>query len=158
MSLDLRNSTDTRVQRSNDPSVRDSGATKGTGEFGRMVNRPVNMAQRNAQERATGWKVLESAMHKQYATVGMKTSLNRYESYRTLQKTVDGMKKSGWDQQINDPVLQGTRDQFAMNSESNMKYLELQQKFQDESRQHTALSNLMKARHDSTKASINEIK
>ena len=40
----------------------------------------------------------------------------------------------------------------------NMAYLALQNEMQKESREHNAISNIMKVRHDSAKAAINNIR
>jgi hypothetical protein len=40
----------------------------------------------------------------------------------------------------------------------NMAYLSLQNEMQKESREHNAISNIMKVRHDSAKAAINNIR
>lgn len=51
--------------------------------------------------------------------------------------------------------------QRALNAESqqfNMAYLQLQNDMQRESREHNAISNIMKVRHDSAKAAINNIR
>ncbi|MBJ6759243.1 hypothetical protein JGU66_00620 [Myxococcaceae bacterium JPH2] len=51
--------------------------------------------------------------------------------------------------------------QKLMNAEGqkfNMAYLQLQNEMQQESREHNAISNIMKVRHDSAKAAINNIR
>lgn len=156
MSLELH-TTDTRVTRANDIAGRELTVPGANGEFAKVLGpRPVNMAQKNANDRATGWRVLENALSKQFA--GVSTSqLRRYDAYRSLQKTVDGM-KAAKDDPYSDAVLQATREQFEANVESNMKYLELQHKMQQMNTQFSCLSNLMKARHDSVKNSVSEIK
>lgn len=50
------------------------------------------------------------------------------------------------------------REMMEMNQSFNMQYLGLQQQMQNENRQFTTLSNLIKTRHDTAKAAINNIK
>ena len=45
-----------------------------------------------------------------------------------------------------------------MNQSFNMQYLGLQQQMQDESRQFTLLSNIMKTKHDTAKNSISNLR
>ncbi|OGQ92186.1 MAG: hypothetical protein A2289_02550 [Deltaproteobacteria bacterium RIFOXYA12_FULL_58_15] len=45
-----------------------------------------------------------------------------------------------------------------MNQSFNMQYLGLQQQMQSDNRQYTSLSNIMKIKHDTVKASINNIR
>jgi hypothetical protein len=47
---------------------------------------------------------------------------------------------------------------LASHTEQSMRYLELQQRISSESRRFSALSNVMKARHDTTKTAINNIR
>ena len=44
------------------------------------------------------------------------------------------------------------------NQQFSMAYLKLQDEMQRESREHTTVSNVMKVRHDSAKAAINNIR
>lgn len=45
-----------------------------------------------------------------------------------------------------------------LNMASNLQYLQLQQKMQDENRRFTLLSNIMKTKHDTAKSSIQNIR
>jgi hypothetical protein len=47
---------------------------------------------------------------------------------------------------------------MTQNTDQNMYYLKLQQQISDENRQYTALSNVLKARHDTVKNAIGNIR
>jgi len=49
-------------------------------------------------------------------------------------------------------------DVLAQNSDQNLYYLRLQQQISAESREYTALSNVLKARHDTVKNAIGNIR
>lgn len=53
------------------------------------------------------------------------------------------------------PTMEGALTEHA---NETMRYLELQQRISSENRRYTALSNVMKARHDTAKAAINNIR
>jgi hypothetical protein len=48
--------------------------------------------------------------------------------------------------------------EMALNTEQNMYYLKLQQEISAESREYTALSNVLKARHDMVKNAIGNLR
>jgi hypothetical protein len=55
-------------------------------------------------------------------------------------------------------LLEAQRALSADGQKFNMAYLALQNEMQKESREHNAISNIMKVRHDSAKAAINNIR
>ncbi|GEL70749.1 MULTISPECIES: hypothetical protein [Myxococcus] len=55
-------------------------------------------------------------------------------------------------------LLEAQKVLAAEGQKFNMAYLQLQNEMQKESREHTAVSNIMKVRHDSAKAAINNIR
>ncbi|WP_342375630.1 hypothetical protein NVS55_30665 [Myxococcus stipitatus] len=60
--------------------------------------------------------------------------------------------QDGWD------LLEAQRALSADGQRFNAAYLQLQNEMQRESREHNAVSNIMKVRHDSAKAAINNIR
>ncbi|BDG08940.1 hypothetical protein [Anaeromyxobacter paludicola] len=54
-------------------------------------------------------------------------------------------------------VLEATRALQIESQSMNLQYLQLQESMQAESREYTALSNVMKVKHDTAKAAINNI-
>jgi hypothetical protein len=61
-------------------------------------------------------------------------------------------KGEAWD------MLEAQKLMAAEGQKFNMAYLQLQNEMQRESREHNAVSNIMKVRHDSAKAAINNIR
>lgn len=55
-------------------------------------------------------------------------------------------------------LLEAQRALSVEGQKFNMAYLQLQNEMQKESREHNAVSNIMKVRHDSAKAAINNIR
>jgi hypothetical protein len=51
-----------------------------------------------------------------------------------------------------------TKDLQEMNQSFNLQYLQLQQKMQQESRQYTLISNIMKTKHDTAKSAMQNIR
>lgn len=54
-------------------------------------------------------------------------------------------------------LLQATKQMNEQNQSFNLQYLQLQEQMQKESREYQTVSNIMKVRHDSAKAAINNI-
>ncbi len=55
-------------------------------------------------------------------------------------------------------LMNATQDMQEMNMSFNLQYLQLQQNMQQENRQFTLMSNIMKTKHDTAKAAINNIR
>jgi hypothetical protein len=55
-------------------------------------------------------------------------------------------------------MMMATREMQELNQQFNLQYLGLQQKIQGENRQFTALSNVMKTKHDTAKNALNNLK
>ena len=55
-------------------------------------------------------------------------------------------------------LLAAQKEMQAEGAKMNLAYMELQNQMQAESRAHNAISNIMKVRHDSAKAAINNIR
>ena len=51
-----------------------------------------------------------------------------------------------------------TSDMQEMNMSFNLQYLQLQQDMQAQNRQYTLVSNIMKVKHDTAKAAINNVR
>ena len=54
--------------------------------------------------------------------------------------------------------LLATKEMQEMNQSFNLQYLELQQNMQQENRKFSTLSNIMKTKHDTAKATINNVR
>ena len=57
-----------------------------------------------------------------------------------------------------DNLMAATRQMQEMNQSFNLQYLNLQQNMQQENRQFTMMSNIMKTKHDTAKSAINNIR
>ena len=55
-------------------------------------------------------------------------------------------------------LLNATKQMQAVQMSFNLQYLQLQSQMQHENRSYTAISNIMKARHDTVKNSISNIR
>ena len=55
-------------------------------------------------------------------------------------------------------LLQATKEMQEMNMSFNLQYLNLQKNMQDENRQFTMISNIMKTKHDTAKNAINNVR
>ena len=55
-------------------------------------------------------------------------------------------------------MLKATKELQEMNQQFNMEYLNLQQEMQGENRRISALSNVMKTKHDTAKAMIQDVR
>jgi len=57
-----------------------------------------------------------------------------------------------------DALLQATKAMQETQMSFNLQYLQLQSQMQDENRTYTAVSNIMKTRHDTVKNSISNVR
>ena len=55
-------------------------------------------------------------------------------------------------------MMQATREMQEMNQQFNLQYLNLQQDMQQENRKFTAISNVMKTKHDTAKSMIQNVR
>jgi septal ring factor EnvC (AmiA/AmiB activator) len=55
-------------------------------------------------------------------------------------------------------LLEALRGMAEMSESFNIQYLDLQKQMQDENRRYTLVSNIMKTKHDTAKAAINNIR
>jgi hypothetical protein len=65
---------------------------------------------------------------------------------------------SSSDNACSQQLMQATRDMQEMSMSFNLQYLALQQKMQNQNRQYTAMSNVMKTKHDPTRNVINNVR
>ena len=64
--------------------------------------------------------------------------------------------RAGGDSQA--PLLQATQEMQEMQMSFNLQYLQLQSQMQNENRQFTMVSNIMKTKHDTVKNSISNVR
>ena len=70
-------------------------------------------------------------------------------------KEVGLLTQSGGDSST---LFQATKQMQEMNQSFNLQYLDLQKKMQDENRQFTLISNIMKKKHEAAREAINNIR
>ena len=85
--------------------------------------------------------------------------------YSTLAKKVEAVAKAGSAVNASNPdrgalnaLLEATRQMQETQMSFNLQYLELQSQMQNENRSYTAVSNMLKTKHDTVKNSINNIR
>ncbi len=71
---------------------------------------------------------------------------------------VDGVAQAGSASSDSSQLMQATREMQELNMSFNMQYLQLQQKMQQDNRQFTMLSNIMKTKHDTAKNAISNVR
>jgi hypothetical protein len=133
-----------------------SGRAGSTENFSRMLNKQTNApgAAQQANERVAGWKTVEAALQRT-AQGQERSSLSRFAAYQDVTKTLGSMRSRN--KRSGDVSMDAMQDGMELNAEQNMRYLELQQRMQEETIAHECLSNLMKARAESVKNSLSAI-
>ncbi len=125
-------------------------------DFARVLGfQGEDVAQRNADQRAKGWRVIEAALAKQINTVG-EGALKRYAAYDKLSSTIDRMRVRG-NSRFTDPAMAAMYDSVETGAEANMRYLELQYQMTFMGQNWDCISNLMKARAEAVKNSLSGI-
>lgn len=79
--------------------------------------------------------------------------------YSALSQKVASVGKLAADpHHTHEQLVQAVKDLDAMQMSFNLQYLQLQDAMQNENRSYTAVSNIMKTKHDTVKNSINNIR
>jgi hypothetical protein len=123
-------------------------------DFGTVLARTAQTAGSVVASLVPGSPAVSAAV----ASVGsvVSTSASSVRSAAALPGTggVGGTTGQGeqWD------LLAAQKEMQAEGAKMNLAYMELQNQMQAESRAHNAVSNIMKVRHDSAKAAINNIR
>ncbi len=113
-------------------------------------SRAVVSGAESAVRRLPGGPVLAAAFRPGHGTPGGASgSVSAEGSSGTASSGVEGAGSAG------EP---GVEDVLQHNSDMNLYYLELQERISAESRSYTALSNVLKARHDTVKNAIGNIR
>lgn len=81
-------------------------------------------------------------------------SADRTESGRASKSTPIGAAMSG----AQDQLLNATKQMQETQMSFNLQYLQLQSQMQHENRSYTAISNILKAKHDTVKNSISNVR
>lgn len=75
-----------------------------------------------------------------------------------LEKSYDGMRSSAGGSDSQNQLLAATKQMQETQMSFNLQYLQLQSQMQQENRSYTAVSNIMKTKHDTVKNSISNIR
>src|SRR5271165_2036042 len=118
-----------------------------------------NMAQ--AMDQAQSDLAALNQHHESYRQSAEKLSV----LYSSLSKKAEqvsnaasALKSSGASSSSMNQLMQATQQMQEMQMSFNLQYLQLQQQMQQESRQYTEVSNIMKSRHDTVKNAISNMK
>ncbi|WP_225410833.1 hypothetical protein [Stigmatella hybrida] len=124
-------------------------------EFGAVFARTAQEAVRAGTGLAGGMvvspPVMSAAVSSVRSTVSLATSVTGGGAALPGVGGAAG-KGEAWD------LLEAQKLMAAEGQKFNLEYLQLQNAMQQESREHNAVSNIMKVRHDSAKAAINNIR
>ena len=79
-------------------------------------------------------------------------------TYASTGSTGDAVANAAGGGDSSNQLMQATREMQELNMSFNMQYLQLQQKMQQDNRQFTMLSNIMKTKHDTAKNAISNVR
>ena len=151
---------------SGDTSVRQTPRT----DFGTMVRNGVATgagavagATGVAAPFVPGGAVVSAAVNGAAGAMGASGGVGNYSSGGTLNMPGTGPgagTNTGTPQTGNamQDMMNQTKDMQEMQMSFSLQYLQLQNKMQNENRQYTTVSNVMKTKHDTAKATINNVR
>lgn len=129
------------------------------GDFSRFLGwKPETDAEKSGEQQTDGWRTVQVAIQKEMDKVG-KGAVQRGSSYRNIFIAPSAFKNQpGRERDYLTEGLNAVSNSLEQSQELNMRYLEMQYKFQLASKNYTCVTNLMKARHDSVKKSMDDVK
>jgi hypothetical protein len=124
--------------------------TKPESMFGSESHKPSEWAwaEREEDERITGAKPIPANVWKGPEYIPKKSWSGTDQDYNPFAS-------SGSEQEA---LMQATKEMQEMNQSFNLEYLQLQQDMQNQNRQFTLVSNIMKTKHDTAKSAINNVR
>jgi hypothetical protein len=120
-------------------------------DFGTVLARTVQTAGGVVASMLPGAPMVSAAVKSVNAVVSTSASSARGAAVGAGAEGSGGQGEQ-WD------LLAAQKEMQAEGAKMNLAYMELQNQMQAESRAHNAVSNIMKVRHDSAKAAINNIR
>ena len=134
-----------------------SGYTVPKGDFSRFLGfKPAT--EKESQGNTSGGRTLEVAVQKQFNELG-KTTTKDSAAYLNLWIASGRYEKGpGQEKQAVAAGMDAMNQSLEVGHAMGLQYLEMQYKFQYLSMSFGTISNLMKARNDSVKKAINEVK
>lgn len=134
-----------------------AGYTIPKGDFARFLG-TKEPTEEEKQGKVSGWRAIEVAMHREFNKLGdesVKHGANYFATIQAQSKLENQPGRAA--DQIRDG-LHAMKENMEIGASANMRYLEMQYKFQMASMGFGTISNLMKARYESVKKSISEIR
>lgn len=127
------------------------------GDFARFLG----FKKQSTDEKAgkmSGPRALEVAIEKEFQSLG-KQAMQRGADYRNMYVSYGRYANMpGREKDMIKDGLDAINQSVELGKSTNMRYLEMQYKFQMAGMSYGTLSNLMKARHESVKKSINDVR
>jgi hypothetical protein len=112
----------------------------------------------SGQTKLSGSRTIQVALQQEFKKVG-KGAMERGNQYRNLYVSHSNVAKTkGPGQAMVKDGLHSITQATETNAALNMRYLEVQYKFQLANRNFSAISNVMKVRHESIKKSMSDIR
>ncbi|MEO1174109.1 MAG: hypothetical protein AAFX94_18985 [Myxococcota bacterium] len=129
------------------------------GDFARFLGwKPETESEASGQQKAQGWRALQIAIQKEMNQVG-ESAMQRGSTYRNLFiAPARYSQKPGRGEDMIADGVNAMEQSVEKGHNLNMRYLELQYKFQLAGKNFGTVSNLMKVRHESVKKAMNDVK
>jgi hypothetical protein len=128
------------------------------------VSQQTHQASTAADARAEAIRAIDESSAKLTELAAMQTRLMQSNAemsklFATLSRKITEVGKlAGERGRTQEQLVPAMKQLEEMNQSFNLQYLGLQQQMQDESRQFSLLSNIMKTKHDTAKNSINNLR
>jgi hypothetical protein len=128
------------------------------------VSQQTRQASAAAEARAEAMRAIDESSAKLTELTAIQTKLMQSNAemsklFATLSRKITEVgKMAGERGRTQEQLVPAIRQLEEMNQSFNLQYLGLQQQMQDESRQFSLLSNIMKTKHDTAKNSINNLR
>ena len=127
------------------------------GDFARFLGFKKQTADEKSGK-MSGARTLEVAIEKEFQSLG-KEAMQRGADYRNMYISYGRYANMpGREKDMIKDGLDAINQSVEIGQSTNMRYLEMQYKFQMAGMSYSTLSNLMKARHESVKKSISDIR
>lgn len=129
------------------------------GDFARFLGwKPETEAEASGEQKAQGWRALQVAIQREMNQVG-ESAMQRGSAYRNLYMAWGKhTQHPGREKDLVNEGLNAMEQSVEKSHNLNMRYLEMQYKFQLAGKNFGTVSNLMKVRHESVKKAMNDVK
>lgn len=129
------------------------------GDFARFLGwKAETKAESSGEQKTEGWRTLQIAIQREMNEVG-ESAMQRGSAYRNLYiAPARYAQKPGREQDMVSDGVNAMQQSVESSHNLNMRYLEMQYKFQLAGKNFGTVSNLMKVRHESVKKAMNDVK